>query len=248
MPPGPPVQAPIVAEIYGPRYAEQRQLARDVRKLFDKTADIVDVDDSNEAPAPRLIVDIDRQKAAVLGVTQAQIVQTLTRRPAGLGCRPICMPVGSVTRFPYGWSCPYRIGRASIICSRSRSARPAAIECRSRSSCTCALGRMGRRDLSQGPACPWSTSPAIWPGASTVRSTACSRSSVQIAHARPDGAPIVQRFTHQPDDPQRARSQVGRRVANHLRDLPRHGHRLLGGPATDLPAGGGANSAPTRCR
>ena len=39
-------------------------VAQDVRELFDTTADIVDIDDSLEAPAPRLIVDIDRQKAA----------------------------------------------------------------------------------------------------------------------------------------------------------------------------------------
>jgi len=78
VPPGPPVRAPIVAEIYGPRYAEQRRLAQEVRKLFDATADIVDVDDSIEAATPRLIVDVDRQKAALLGVSQAQIVQTLS--------------------------------------------------------------------------------------------------------------------------------------------------------------------------
>ena len=200
VPPGPPVRAPIVAEIYGPRYAEQRQLAQDVRKLFDKTADIVDVDDSNEAPAPRLIVDIDRQKAALLGVTQAQIVADLERRPAGLGCDLYSCRSGALPDSRTAGAARSRIGRASIICSRSRRARPAEIECRSRSWCTCALAPGTARSITR--ICfPWPTSPAIWPGASTVPSTACSRSSVEIAHARPDGAPIVQRFTHQPDDP-----------------------------------------------
>ncbi|MFI4868782.1 MAG: efflux RND transporter permease subunit [Steroidobacterales bacterium] len=78
VPPGPPVRAPIVAEVYGPRYAEQRQLAKDIRQLFESTRDIVDVDDSVEAAAPRLVVDVDRQKAALLGVSQAQIVQAMS--------------------------------------------------------------------------------------------------------------------------------------------------------------------------
>ena len=77
VPPGPPVQASLVAEVYGPRYAEQRALAREIRKLFDTTKDIVDVDDSVEAPAQRLIVEVDRQKAALLGVSQEQVAQTV---------------------------------------------------------------------------------------------------------------------------------------------------------------------------
>ena len=77
VPPGPPVRAPIVAEVYGPRYVEQRRLAQQIRKVFDTTQDVVDVDDSLEAPSPRLIVDVDRQKAALLGVSQQQLVQIM---------------------------------------------------------------------------------------------------------------------------------------------------------------------------
>ncbi len=78
VPPGPPVRAPIVAEIYGPRYAEQRQLATQIRRLFDTTPDIVDTDDSVEARASRLVVDVDRQRAALLGVTQSQVTEALS--------------------------------------------------------------------------------------------------------------------------------------------------------------------------
>ncbi len=77
VPPGPPVQAPLVAEVYGPSYDEQRRVAGEVRKLFVATPDIVDVDDSLEAPAQRFIVAVDRQKAALLGISQDQIVQTM---------------------------------------------------------------------------------------------------------------------------------------------------------------------------
>ncbi|HEY0940036.1 MAG TPA: efflux RND transporter permease subunit [Steroidobacter sp.] len=77
VPPGPPVQAPIVAEIYGPRYSDQRQLAERIRGLFDGTADIVDTDDTVETDARRYVVEIDRSRAALLGVDQQAIAQTL---------------------------------------------------------------------------------------------------------------------------------------------------------------------------
>jgi len=82
VPPGPPVQAPIVAEIYGPFYSSQLELTRAIREVFAATPGIVDIDDSVEAPARRLVVSIDRQKAALLGVSQAEAVQVLA---AGLG-------------------------------------------------------------------------------------------------------------------------------------------------------------------
>ncbi|MGD9843375.1 MAG: efflux RND transporter permease subunit, partial [Steroidobacteraceae bacterium] len=77
VPPGPPVQAPIVAEIYAPSVAVQRGLTTQLRQFFDNTADIVDIDDTNEAAAQRYVLDIDRNKAALFGVSQAQIVGTL---------------------------------------------------------------------------------------------------------------------------------------------------------------------------
>ncbi len=78
VPPGPPVQAPLVAEVYGPNYAAQRGLTAQLRKFFDSTPDIVDVDDSNEAATQRYVLDVDREKAALFGVSQAQVVSTLS--------------------------------------------------------------------------------------------------------------------------------------------------------------------------
>ena len=77
VPPGPPVQAPLVAEVYGPDYAGQQAIAKQVRDVFANTADIVDIDDSVESVAPRLLVSVDRNKAAILGVSQAAVVQAL---------------------------------------------------------------------------------------------------------------------------------------------------------------------------
>jgi len=84
VPPGPPVLAPLVAEIYGPDYEAQRELARELRRLFDTTADIIDVDDSVEADAERLVVSVDRQKAALLGINQQTVVETLAAALGGL--------------------------------------------------------------------------------------------------------------------------------------------------------------------
>jgi multidrug efflux pump subunit AcrB len=77
VPPGPPVQAPLVAEVYGPNYSAQRSLTAKIRGFFDATPDIVDVDDTNEAPKQRYVLDVDREKAALFGISQAQIVNTL---------------------------------------------------------------------------------------------------------------------------------------------------------------------------
>jgi len=77
VPPGPPVQAPIVAEIYGPSYEAQRALTSELRELTEATPDLVDVDDSIETAASRYVVAIDRSRAALKGVSQEAAVRTL---------------------------------------------------------------------------------------------------------------------------------------------------------------------------
>jgi multidrug efflux pump subunit AcrB len=83
VPPGPPVQAPLVAEIYGPSYAGQLELATRLRQMFDDTPDIVDIDDSVEATSKRLIIDVDRTKAALLGVPQANVTRAVQMALSG---------------------------------------------------------------------------------------------------------------------------------------------------------------------
>ena len=77
VPPGPPVLAPIVAEVYGPEAEGRRQIAQAVRAVFAKTAGVVDIDDSSIQDAPRTLLLVDRRKAALLGVPQQAIVSTL---------------------------------------------------------------------------------------------------------------------------------------------------------------------------
>jgi multidrug efflux pump subunit AcrB len=83
MPPGPPVLAPIVAEIYGPDAEGRRRVAKAVRAIFEKTDNVVDVDDSSIAAAPRKLLLVDRRKAAAQGIPQQAIVTTLRAGLAG---------------------------------------------------------------------------------------------------------------------------------------------------------------------
>ena len=77
VPPGPPVMSPIVAEVYGLDYPGQINVAKQIRGVFEKTPDIVDIDDSVEAGQKRLVVQVDRGKAALLGVSQDTIAAAI---------------------------------------------------------------------------------------------------------------------------------------------------------------------------
>lgn len=83
VPPGPPVMSPIVAELYGPDYGEQQRLGNALRELFSATPNIVDVDSTVESDAMRLVLDVDRQRAALLGVSQQQITSAIDMALAG---------------------------------------------------------------------------------------------------------------------------------------------------------------------
>ena len=77
VPPGPPVMSPLVAEVYGLNYPGQIRAAQEVRRIFSATPDIIDVDDTVEAPTKRLIAHVDRAKAALLGVSQQAVATDL---------------------------------------------------------------------------------------------------------------------------------------------------------------------------
>jgi multidrug efflux pump subunit AcrB len=62
IPPGPPVLSTIVAEVYGPDYEQQIQVARQVKILMDSTRDVVDVDWMVEEDLPSLYFEVDKEK------------------------------------------------------------------------------------------------------------------------------------------------------------------------------------------
>jgi multidrug efflux pump subunit AcrB len=83
VPPGPPVIAPLVAEIYGPDERGRHAVAKRVRAELARTAHVVDVDDSVDDSAPKIALRIDQARAATLGVTPADVVSTMRVALAG---------------------------------------------------------------------------------------------------------------------------------------------------------------------
>ncbi|MGE3393089.1 MAG: efflux RND transporter permease subunit [Steroidobacteraceae bacterium] len=83
VPPGPPVQSPLVAEIYGLDHTRQLEVARQVRQVFEQAADVVDVDDTVEAPQEKLVVVVDRARAARLGVSQQSVTAAVAAALGG---------------------------------------------------------------------------------------------------------------------------------------------------------------------
>ena len=86
IPPGPPVLADLVAEVYGPPEASINDLvtvSKRVRADMEKTEGVVDVDDFSETPHDKIRFDLNRDKAALSGVSVDQVAKTLRIALAG---------------------------------------------------------------------------------------------------------------------------------------------------------------------
>lgn len=77
VPPGPPVMSTLVAEIYGPNAEEQQKIARQVKTLFHETPNVVDIDWLVEDDQVEYKFNVDKEKAALSGVSSAQVAQTM---------------------------------------------------------------------------------------------------------------------------------------------------------------------------
>jgi multidrug efflux pump subunit AcrB len=77
VPPGPPVLSTIVAEVYGPDYNKQIDIANQVQEILINTTDVVDVDWMVESDQTEYEFVIDKEKAMLYGVTPQQIVYTM---------------------------------------------------------------------------------------------------------------------------------------------------------------------------
>ncbi|QCF26936.1 efflux RND transporter permease subunit [Hydrocarboniclastica marina] len=77
VPPGPPVLSPVVAEVYGAAPARRAELARELAQGMSEIPGLVDIDTTLEAPTRQWEVEVDRDRAARMGVSQAQVVSAL---------------------------------------------------------------------------------------------------------------------------------------------------------------------------
>ena len=84
VPPGPPVLQTLVAEVYGPDYERQLEVARQIRDIFDSTEGVVDVDSYVEDDQPKFRFEADKEKAALNGVSGEQVAATLRIAVGGM--------------------------------------------------------------------------------------------------------------------------------------------------------------------
>ena len=77
VPPGPPVLETLVAEVYGPDANRRIEVAAQVKKIFQQTPGVVDVDWYVEDPQTKYDLKVDPEKAALHGVSAADVTRTL---------------------------------------------------------------------------------------------------------------------------------------------------------------------------
>ncbi|HEU5400532.1 MAG TPA: efflux RND transporter permease subunit, partial [Terriglobales bacterium] len=77
VPPGPPVLQTLVAEVYGPDINGQMEVAQKIKQIFKNTPGVVDVDWYVEDPQIKYDLVVDLDKAALHGVSAADVTRTL---------------------------------------------------------------------------------------------------------------------------------------------------------------------------
>ncbi len=77
IPPGPPVLQTLVAEVYGPDYDRQIEIAKEIKNIFNSTEGVVDVDWYVEDDQKKLVLAVDKEKAGRLGISSYDVVENL---------------------------------------------------------------------------------------------------------------------------------------------------------------------------
>jgi multidrug efflux pump subunit AcrB len=83
VPPGPPVLQTLVAEVYGPNEASRLALAGKVIDIFHHTEGVVDTDWYMEADQTKVRFLLDKEKAALNGISDESIAETLKMAVGG---------------------------------------------------------------------------------------------------------------------------------------------------------------------
>lgn len=84
VPPGPPVLSTLVAEVYGPDYERQIGIAGEIKKIFKETEGVVDVDWYVEDDQEKITFIVDKEKAALHGISTESISKTLRLALGGM--------------------------------------------------------------------------------------------------------------------------------------------------------------------
>ncbi len=84
VPPGPPVLATLLAEIYGPDEAMRRATAIKVREAFRKVGFVTDIGDTFEPPGARLRFSINQENLEFYGVEEQAVYDTIAAIVGGV--------------------------------------------------------------------------------------------------------------------------------------------------------------------
>ncbi len=134
VPPGPPVMAPIVAEVYGPSAIAREQAAEQVQRELAATAGVVDVDTTLVAQrgpneAAEEVWQINTARATQLGVQPEQALLTLQTALSGLPVTYVAaldqlQPVPVKLYLPANWQGQVRQLEALTVTSNSGASVP----------------------------------------------------------------------------------------------------------------------------
>ncbi|HVM50161.1 MAG TPA: efflux RND transporter permease subunit, partial [Candidatus Acidoferrum sp.] len=125
VPPGPPVLQTLVAEVYGPNQESRLALARKVIGIFHNTPGVVDTDWYIEADQQKVRFIVDKEKAALNGISEESIAQTLQMAVGGSAVDLLHLPrekedVQVVVRLPQS----LRTSPEDLLALRVRGANP----------------------------------------------------------------------------------------------------------------------------
>ena len=125
VPPGPPVLQTLVAEIYGPNEDSRRALANKVIDIFHHTDGVVDTDWYIEADQTKVRFIVDKEKAALNGISEESIAQTMKMAVGGAAVDLLHLPrekedVQIVVRLPQS----LRTSPEDLLALRVRGANP----------------------------------------------------------------------------------------------------------------------------
>ena len=84
VPPGPPVLETLVAEVYGPAQEGRIRIARQIRDLWKRTDGVVDVDWYVEDDQPKYRLLVDKEKAALNGISEDDVARSVQVASAGV--------------------------------------------------------------------------------------------------------------------------------------------------------------------
>ncbi|MBP9681059.1 MAG: efflux RND transporter permease subunit [Bacteriovorax sp.] len=75
IPPGPPVMATVVAEVYGPNEVSRKKVTQELYDIFSKVEGVVDLDTTSRLGRPRIVYPFDQMRGGFYGTSADQVMQ-----------------------------------------------------------------------------------------------------------------------------------------------------------------------------